>query len=274
MPASCNGWVDKLEGHEVVFTGRVFVRDDWWLRTRCGRTAKALGAKVSDSFRKTTSVLVWGDLTSQIVKDPRRGLSRKLIAASDAALDGTHVHIISADGFADLIRGDAARCRRLTRRRGRYVASDQATSIYGGPISIPRVSRHAAQYKLQLDLNALDQGTNLHRKTILALRDYLAKNHRVALRPAASAPNYDAGWTDGRTRWIAEVKSVSMASEEQQLRLGLGQLLAYQGRLAANGHRVRAALIASSKPSNPTWPDICSRSGVTLSWPPSFPGLR
>lgn len=54
-------------------------------------------------------------------------------------------------------------------------------------------------------------------------------------RPDVGDPQWDVLWCDGAATWVAEVKSITDANEERQLRLGLGQLLRYRHRLSASG---------------------------------------
>jgi hypothetical protein len=64
---------------------------------------------------------------------------------------------------------------------------------------------------------------------------------------------------------VAEVKSITAENEEQQLRLGLGQVLRYRQRLAALGHdRVVAVLVPERQPRDPSWRELCQDLGVVL----------
>jgi hypothetical protein len=86
--------------------------------------------------------------------------------------------------------------------------------------------------------------------------------------PSPDDPLWDVLWTasDG-TVWVAEVKSLTSANEERQLRLGLGQLLRYRHRLAARGDLARAVLMVEHEPSDPAWDALCSELDVILVWP-------
>jgi hypothetical protein len=50
--------------------------------------------------------------------------------------------------------------------------------------------------------------------------------------PRPDEPQYDLAWLAGDTLYVAEVKSLTAANEERQLRLGLGQVLRYTHLLA------------------------------------------
>ena len=68
----------------------------------------------------------------------------------------------------------------------------------------------------------------------------------------ATEPNFDLAWQRNGTVFVAEVKSITADNEEEQLRLGLGQVLRYRQRLSALGHqRVIAVLVPERQPPDP-----------------------
>jgi hypothetical protein len=78
-------------------------------------------------------------------------------------------------------------------------------------------------------------------------------------------PNFDLAWQKNETVFVAEVKSITADNEEQQLRLGLGQVLRYRQRLSALGHdRVVAVLVPERQPRDPSWCELCQDLGVVL----------
>jgi hypothetical protein len=117
----CDGWVASLRGHTVAFTGQVLVDGTWVPQARCAELAAHKGAAWRDDWASTVTLLVHGDLAGKQVIDPQRGYSRKLVAAQQARRQGTHVHVVDADGFSDLLAGAVARCRRVRRRAGQVV---------------------------------------------------------------------------------------------------------------------------------------------------------
>jgi hypothetical protein len=78
----------------------------------------------------------------------------------------------------------------------------------------------------------------------------------------------------GEFTYVAEVKSITSANEEHQLRLGLGQVLRYRHMLAADGRAVNAVLVPEREPSDPSWIHLCRAVGVTLAWPAQFEELE
>jgi hypothetical protein len=87
--------------------------------------------------------------------------------------------------------------------------------------------------------------------------------------PNPNEPNFDLAWSHNGVYWVAEVKSLTAANEEKQLRLGLGQLLRYKQLLSTKA-TVRAVLVTECRPSDPTWEDLCQQLGILLVWPSSW----
>jgi hypothetical protein len=78
-------------------------------------------------------------------------------------------------------------------------------------------------------------------------------------------PNFDLAWEAKGTIFVAEVKSITDQNEEEQLRLGLGQVLRYHYRLRELGHeRVVAVLVPERTPRDLSWTDLCHEYGVAL----------
>jgi hypothetical protein len=80
-----------------------------------------------------------------------------------------------------------------------------------------------------------------------------------------SEPNFDLAWEREGTVFVAEVKSITDDNEEEQLRLGLGQVLRYRQRLRGLGYeRVAAVLVPERVPRDSSWADLCHELGVVL----------
>ena len=65
---------------------------------------------------------------------------------------------------------------------------------------------------------------------------------------------------------MAEVKSLTAANEERQLRLALGQVLRYADLLSTD-RQVQPVVMAEREPSDPSWNRLCERLGVIILWP-------
>jgi hypothetical protein len=80
-----------------------------------------------------------------------------------------------------------------------------------------------------------------------------------------SEPNFDLAWEANGTVFVAEIKSITDHNEEEQLRLGLGQVLRYRQRLEKLGHkRVLAVLVPERTPRDTSWSNLCEELHVVL----------
>lgn len=78
-------------------------------------------------------------------------------------------------------------------------------------------------------------------------------------------PNFDLAWQADGTVFVAEIKSITDDNEEEQLRLGLGQVLRYRQRLSSLGHqRVVAVLVPERTPRDLSWSDLCQELHVVM----------
>ncbi|MDX3613514.1 BRCT domain-containing protein [Streptomyces europaeiscabiei] len=273
----CDGWVHLLSGQTLCFTGRVLIDGEWTVRKDCREIAEQLGANWKPDFSRKVTVFVHGDLASQAVTDTQREYSQKLVTAADWRDRGHHVCVVDGDGFADLISGHAARCRELQRARGSndhvLVLPQAGDGILGGPLQQHRVGCHDPG-ALALDLAHLDKGTEAHESTIAALIEHLASQHIELRGHARNAPRFDAGWSRGDDVFIAEVKSLAGAREDQQIRLGIGQVLdyAHQLQLRSTRSRMRPVLVLEKQPTDSRWTSLAEASGILLTWAPDFAG--
>ena len=74
--------------------------------------------------------------------------------------------------------------------------------------------------------------------------------------------------------FIAEVKSLTGASEDQQIRLGIGQILDYAHQLqrARTSGQIRPVLVLEKQPADTKWRSLAEASGILLTWSPHFVG--
>lgn len=124
----------------------------------------------------------------------------------------------------------------------------------------------------RVDPDVLDRGITAHRTTQNALATYLVGEGRTPLshRPTVDPP-FDVAWVgEDDVLCVAEIKSLTDANQEKQLRLALGQVLRYAHQLAAGGRRVVPVIVAEREPSDKTWAELCCRHGVRLAWPGAF----
>ena len=125
----------------------------------------------------------------------------------------------------------------------------------------------------RFDPDAIDRGTNAHKKVQNQLADAVRARGWEPRSPSDSDPLFDVGWIAADAAWIAEVKSLTPANEERQLRLGLGQVLSYAHLVDWGFENNHPVLAVEREPSSGYWPDLCESHGVALSWPDVFDEL-
>lgn len=274
----CEGWVHGLKGQTICFTGKIVVDGKWMVRNECVRRAKQRGATAKTDFSGGVSLVVHGDLTGKQVSDTRRNYSDTLVAAERDRELGRHVHVVDAAGFGKLIHGFPTRCRELRRpSRGGgpvLVPAPATDDVLGAPLTVRKVTRHSAR-ELAVDLDSLDQGTAAHESTVGALIRHLARRRIEVHTFTRNSPQFDAGWAVGKELFVAEVKSLTGASQDQQIRLGFGQVLdyAHQLRSTASGWSVRPVLVLEKKPADDRWASLAKAVGIQLTWAPGFQGI-
>ncbi|MFJ4412238.1 hypothetical protein [Streptomyces sp. NPDC088910] len=270
---NCTGWVPNLRGQFVTFTGKVEINGDRMYRRECERRVSKLNGQTATDFSGKVTLLVQGSLDGQSVIDTRRGYSEKLVDVQRTRLSGgPHVHVIDSDGFGELLAGRRARCRRL---RGSGAGVEFVPELGDGVLGVelaPRAAPVHVASDLAIDLSALDAGTAAHEATIRALAVHLDRRGVRLLGPAPRAPLFDAGWVEGEQIFIAEVKSLGATGEDQQIRLGLGQILDYAYQLAG-ADPVVPVLVLERSPSSNRWAGLTTTLGVRLAFGPTFAGL-
>lgn len=125
----------------------------------------------------------------------------------------------------------------------------------------------SARQPFSVDPNLVDRGLRGHARTQNALADLIGATARTA---RANDPQFDLAWLSDDVLYVAEVKSLTTSNEEQQLRLGLGQVLRYAHLLSSSGREVRPVLAVEHQPSDQSWQNLCERLGVLLVWPLGF----
>lgn len=124
------------------------------------------------------------------------------------------------------------------------------------------------------DPDLYGRGYTAHHATETALAEMLRS---IGVEPRSPAPGgvaaFDLLWRFHGQVFVAEVKSLTKANEERQLRLGLGQVLRYRHAVREHGEQADAVLVVECEPSDPTWFDVCHEAGVHLVWPATFSSL-
>lgn len=141
-----------------------------------------------------------------------------------------------------------------------------APSVIGEPYREARVSSLPGEREpFSVDPALVERGLKGHADT----QNELARVLRAAgIGPRSrrpQEPNFDLAWETNGTVFVAEIKSITDANEEGQLRLGLGQVLRNRQRLRALGHEpVVAVLVPERAPRDVAWRELCDELGVVL----------
>jgi hypothetical protein len=127
----------------------------------------------------------------------------------------------------------------------------------------------AAAY--QMDPDKVGRGIQGHGATLAALAETVRAQNLKPLQHGKGNPPYDLAWETQTTIFVAEVKSLTPANAEHQLRLGLGQVLRYWHAMTHHDKSVVAVLAVEQQPIDPSWLALCERLGVHLVWPEVMP---
>lgn len=193
---------------------------------------------------------------------------------------GNHICIVDDGGIAALLSGDSAPCLRsrlidsdVVELRPPTHARPHVPRLV--PLTVPAIPEHSPT-GLDLDLSGLDRGTSAHQATVSLLVANLVPNQAMAL----TWPRVDAAWRapgDPTVLFVAEVKSLTGARQDQQVRLGIGQVLDYAHALRQRPPKdvrvVRPVLVLEREPGDGRWLNLAESLGILLTWPPSFSGL-
>lgn len=155
----------------------------------------------------------------------------------------------------------------------------------GVPKRPPREPKAGTQYRradeeaaatprdpFTIDPDKIDRGLKSHARTQNALADWLRSLGLDPQSPGGLA-NFDIYWEDGQRSYVGEVKSLTLANESQQIRLGIGQVLDYAHLLSSERGRVTPVLVLEREPVSDRWADLCEKHGILLVWPDTFETL-
>lgn len=162
------------------------------------------------------------------------------------------------DGLLSLfprLRRDGDRAQAALRRRA-YREADEEGSV-------------AAKQPFAVDPVAVERATRAHSRIQNGLARFVADRGASPVSPLPDEPDFDVGWDHAGVFFVAEVKSLTRDNEEQQLRLGLGQVLRYRQSLAkTKAIATKAILAVEHAPRDPGWEQLCQELDVLLIWPP------
>lgn len=116
--------------------------------------------------------------------------------------------------------------------------------------------------------DAVGRGLRAHRKLQNGLAATVTESGGDPLAPTPLDPNFDLAWyVDNHHLVVCEMKSLTVANEIHQLRLGLGQVLDYAHALRSRVDSVTPVLYVPRAPTDQRWMDIADSVGVLLRWP-------
>lgn len=108
--ALCSGLVASLRGQTIALTGKVFVDGEHIKRDELAKRLRTYGAAYRTVLTGQISLVVYGDLSGQIVSNMRSQLSRKLLEIMSQDRRGHHVCVVTSIGFSELLKGRPAKC--------------------------------------------------------------------------------------------------------------------------------------------------------------------
>ena len=116
-----------------------------------------------------------------------------------------------------------------------------------------------------VDPAIVERGLRGHADTQNELAQVLREAGLTPRSRLPSEPNFDLAWEANGIVFVAEIKSITDDNEEEQLRLGLGQVLRYRQQLERIGHeRVIAVLVPERTPRDTSWLNLCEELHVVL----------
>jgi hypothetical protein len=130
---------------------------------------------------------------------------------------------------------------------------------------VPVTGLSGSRDPFSVDPALVERGLRGHTDTQNELASVLSNAGIEPRRGLPPGPVFDLAWQKNGTVFVAEVKSTTAGNEENQLRVGLGQVLRYRQHLSALGHdRVVAVLVPERPPHDPSWRVLCQDLGVVL----------
>lgn len=221
-----------------------------------GRDAQILGGRRDTYFRKKVRNLV-----------SHRSLAGRGLTVYDPA---RQLQVITPAGVAYLERERArlGGADRTTRRR-----AERSGTRFGDYRRANETPRGTRRRPFEVDPNEVDRTSAAHARIQNALAVWVTGRQLKPLSWAGGIAEFDLAWLAGSTLVVAEVKSLTVANETNQLRLGLGQVLHYQALLRVTVPDVRAVLAVERPPTDAGWVALCASHGVFLVWPETFDAL-
>lgn len=149
----------------MLFTGRTYVDGVHEFKPDLQRSIVAQGGRVAPDRNRAMTLLVWGDLSTQLVVDPVFARSQKVVFVDTQRGSGNHICLVDSAGFSLLLKGVAAPCLETNAINAETIAIaprqalvDVQHAILGELVESHRAPFHDTT-GLDLDLTGLDRGT-------------------------------------------------------------------------------------------------------------------
>jgi hypothetical protein len=256
------GNFDFSDGRSVVLVGKVEDQDIFVLWDASMYRDFAFSGNV----QVRTETILNAQTTQAITTQPRRlrlGHETVIVAPSALLADAITMRFPAGSGASD--------APVLT------TPAPADPDAGGMPYSPPPRTGRAAERKtrvFEVDTDLIDRGTTAHMDVQDALAEALRTHGLQPLSPKPGDPQFDIAWIQEDVAYITEVKSLTAANEERQLRLGLGQVLSYLHLLNwPDAHAARAVLAVERRPTADYWTTLCAEHDVILTWPEAYEDL-
>lgn len=166
---------------------------------------------------------------------------------------------------AELVRGH--------RFAARVVGDPSGSLVLAGAVPYRKeralpASRERKKFDSNPDLHA--RGAAAHAEAQNGVAGLLERYGLTAVSGRRGDAAFDIAWEWNGIWNLVEVKSLTRANEERQLRLGLGQVLRYRDLARADGLRSRGWLVTERAPTDAAWSRLCADVDVRLTWPTDF----
>jgi hypothetical protein len=255
---------------EVAYIGPQSARNDWRITSQRPETAYPLWREGTGPLPSTVA----GEDFVVIVRDGEDRFHARWLRAADAARLPFAAKLDAADVGIELLLGsdwdvtaEVLGIEDVGEVEGRVPDPGEVGEAYR-PEDESVSTAQPDPFKIDPDV--LDRGVAGHRKTQNAFAAFLEAQGLTprSHRPTVDPP-FDIAWSDGDdTLCVGEVKSITAANQEKQLRLALGQVLRYAHQLG--DRKTVPVIIAEREPTDASWPALCESLGVRLAWPGAF----
>jgi hypothetical protein len=148
-------------------------------------------------------------------------------------------------------------------------ASDPLSDKVGVPYQPARMDiKIEYSDPFEIDPELLERALLVHGQILHSVATAVSDNGFEPLEPSEGDPLFDLAWvTRSGDYSVVEVKSATPTNLENQLRMGLAQLLKYGEQLRMRGLGVLLALVLEIAPVDPIWISLLDRLSILVTTP-------